>query len=127
MKGLLDTHTFLWWDSEPSKLSAVALAFLKDPANTPLLSVVSVWEILIKKQLGKLPLNTPLTTMLVKQQANGIVVLAVALDHVLALDALPPLHKDPFDRLLIAQAHAEGAALLTADPIIARYAVHVLW
>jgi PIN domain nuclease of toxin-antitoxin system len=59
MKGLLDTHTFIWWDSNPSKLSARALAFLQDPANTVLLRVVSVWEMIIKQQLGKLTLNAP--------------------------------------------------------------------
>ena len=127
MKGLLDTHTFLWWDNEPSKLSATVLAFFQNPANTLLLSVVSVWEILIKGQLGKYTLRSPLPIILTHQQANGIVILPVTLDHVLATANLPMLHKDPFDRLLIAQANAERAALLTADPIIARYPVQVLW
>jgi PIN domain nuclease of toxin-antitoxin system len=63
MKGLLDTHTFIWWDSDPSKLSAPALAFLQDPTSIVLLSVVSVWEMLIKSQLGKLALRTPLRTI----------------------------------------------------------------
>src|SRR4051812_6947949 len=116
MKGLLDTHTFIWWDSEPTKLSAAALAFLQDPANIVLLSVVSAWEMLIKLQLGKLTLRLPLRTILAQQQANGIQVLPVVLDHVLALEGLPTPHKDPFDRLLVAQANAEAAALVTVDP-----------
>jgi PIN domain nuclease of toxin-antitoxin system len=127
VKGLLDTHTFLWWDNEPSKLSAGVLASIQNPANTILLSVVSVWEILIKGQLGKYTLRSPLPVILGQQQANGIVILPVTLDHVLALDTLPAVHKDPFDRLLIAQAIAEGATLLTADPIIALYPIQVLW
>src|SRR5262245_23563310 len=107
MKGLLDTHTFMWWDSEPSKLSAPVLAFLHDPANTLLLSVVSVWEILIKLQLGKLMLGSPLATVLSQQQVNGLQILPVRLDHVMAVENLPALHKDPFDRLLISQANIE--------------------
>jgi PIN domain nuclease of toxin-antitoxin system len=82
---------------------------------------------LIKYQLGKLTLSTPLRTILTQQQANGVIILPVNLDHVLALQALPSLHKDPFDCLLFAQANAEGAVFLTADPIIARYPVQVLW
>ena len=127
MKGLLDTHTFIWWDSDPAKLSAPVLAFLKDPANTVMLSVVSVWEMLIKLQLGKLTLGAPLGTILGQQQANGIQILPITLPHVLALQGLPSPHKDPFDRLLVAQANVEGATLLSADPIFAHYPVTVLW
>jgi PIN domain nuclease of toxin-antitoxin system len=127
MKGLLDTHAFIWCDSDPSKLSAAVVAFLKDPANTVLLSVVSVWEILIKMQLGKLTLGGPLVTILGQQQANGIQILPITLPHVLALQGLPTPHKDPFDRLLVAQANIEGAILLGADPIFAHYPVKVLW
>jgi PIN domain nuclease of toxin-antitoxin system len=127
MNGLLDTHTFIWWDSEPSKLSAPALAFLRDPANTLLLSVVSAWEMLIKLQLGKLTLNASLTTILAQQQANGIQILSITLDHVLGLQGLPAPHKDPFDRLLVAQANVEAAVLVSADAIFAQNPVQVLW
>jgi PIN domain nuclease of toxin-antitoxin system len=127
MKGLLDTHTFIWWDSDPSKLSVQALTFLQDPANTVLLSVVSVWEILIKLQLGKLTLSAPLGTILTQQQANGIQILAVTLAHVLAVESLPTPHKDPFDRLLVAQTKVEGAVLLSADAVFAHYPINVLW
>lgn len=81
MKGLLDTHAFMWWDSNSSKLSAPAMAFINDPANTVLLSVVSIWEIVIKMQLGKLSLNAPLGAVLAKHQANGIQILGVNLDQ----------------------------------------------
>ncbi|HZY90997.1 MAG TPA: type II toxin-antitoxin system VapC family toxin [Gemmataceae bacterium] len=127
MKGLLDTHAFIWWDSDPSKLTAPALAFISDPANVILFSVVSVWEMVIKLQLGKLTLARPLHTILANQQANGIQALPVALPHVLAVEGLPTPHKDPFDRLLVAQANVEGAVLVSADPIFAHYPVKVLW
>jgi PIN domain nuclease of toxin-antitoxin system len=127
MKGLLDTHTFLWMDSDPTRLSSTAATFIRDPANVLLLSVVSVWEIVIKSQLGKLTLRMPLATILAQQQANGIQILPVTLDHVLAVESLPTPHKDPFDRLLVAQTNVEGAVLLTADAIFAQYPVRVLW
>src|SRR5262245_23746271 len=126
MKGLLDTHAFIWWDSDPSRLSPLARAFLQDPANVVLLSVVSAWEMLIKFQLGKLTLNTPLATTLAQQQANGIQVLPVMPDHVLALERLPTPHQDPFDRLLAAQANVGGAVLPSADRIFAQYPATVV-
>jgi PIN domain nuclease of toxin-antitoxin system len=127
MKGLLDTHTFVWWDADASKLSANALAFLQDPANTLLLSVGSVWEMVIKHQLGKLTLSAPLETVIARQHTNGIQVLTATLDHVLAVAKLPTPHKDPFDRLLVAQTNCEGAVLVSADPIFGHYPVNVLW
>ncbi len=127
MKFVLDTHTFIWWDSDPSRLSAQARAILPDPTVTVLLSVVSVWEILIKLQLGKLSLGLPIAQIVAQQQGNGIHVLPIILDHVLALEGLPFIHKDPFDRLLVCQAMAENAVLLSADPVLAQYPVQVLW
>jgi PIN domain nuclease of toxin-antitoxin system len=128
MKLLLDTHTFIWWDSDPVKLSPNVLALCQDPDNALLLSVASVWEMQIKSQLGKLMLTTPLATLIVQQQTiNNLFVLDVTLAHVLALDELPAPHKDPFDRLLVAQANIEGAVLLSHDPIFAQYPVKVTW
>src|SRR5437588_7673414 len=127
MKLLLDTHTLIWWDSDPSQLSAVALAALRDPANEVWISTVSVWEIIIKAQLNKLSLRLPLADIVAQQQANGLSILDVKLQHVLAVERLPAVHKDPFDRLLVAQANVEGAMLVTADGIFANYPVRVLW
>ncbi len=128
MKLLLDTHTFLWWDSEPTKLSAQALAMCQDRGNVLLLSVASVWEMQIKLQLGKLKLNLPLADVIESQRrVNNIEVLPVALTHVLALDRLPSHHKDPFDRLLIAQASVEEAVLVSGDPVFTRYSTQVIW
>jgi len=127
MRLLLDTHVFIWWDSSPESLSAEARRLCQDVRNTLLLSVASVREIQIKYQLGKLTLNRPLPSLIQSQQkSNGIQVLPVQLVHVYALETLPPLHKDPFDRLLIAQAQAEGLTLLSMDPIFRQYTSSVL-
>lgn len=128
MKLLLDTHTFIWWDSEPDKLSPQVLAACQDPANALLLSVASIWEIQIKSQLGKLQLNLPLPDIVVGQQeTNNLDLLNITLPHVLALDDLPVPHKDPFDRLLIAQANVENATLVSGDEIFEQYPVNLLW
>ena len=127
MNGLLDTHTFIWWDSDPGRLSGAARAFILDPSNVVLLSVASMWEIVIKHALGKLQLQKSLDAIVREQQANGIQVLPIRLEHVLAVAGLPAIHSDPFDRLLIAQATVEGARVLSADPVIARYPVPVVW
>ena len=127
MKLLLDTHAFIWWDSDPTQLSAQALAALRDPTNEVWLSVASVWEMVIKAQLGKLTLRLPLAEVVRQQQANGLRALPVTLAHVLAVEGLPPIHKDPFDRVLIAQASVEGAELVSADHVVRQYPVRVLW
>ncbi|MCX7838194.1 MAG: type II toxin-antitoxin system VapC family toxin [Anaerolineae bacterium] len=128
MKLLLDTHAFIWWDSEPTKLSPRALALCQDRQNVLLLSVVSIWEMQIKLQLGKLRLTLPLREIVEsQQQTNNIEILPITLEHVLALDNLSAHHKDPFDRLLVAQAIVEKAVLVSADLNIAKYAVQVVW
>ncbi|GAB4506077.1 MAG: type II toxin-antitoxin system VapC family toxin [Anaerolineales bacterium] len=128
MKLLLDTHTFIWWDSEPAKLSPQALALCQDTQNMLLLSVASIWEMQIKFQLGKLRLALPLKEIIESQrQTNNIEILPVTLAHVLALEHLPAYHKDPFDRLLVAQAIVEEAVLVSGDPNIAKYPVQVVW
>ena len=128
MKLLFDTHTFIWWDSEPEKLPADLLALCQDPTHRLILSVASVWEMQIKLQLGKLALKKPLAELIADQQeANGVEVLPVTLEHVLALDRLPAHHRDPFDRLLISQTLVEDTLLLTRDPAIVLYDVETRW
>tara|TARA_B100000315_G_C14223064_1_gene427361 strand:- start:122 stop:508 length:387 start_codon:yes stop_codon:yes gene_type:complete len=128
MKLLLDTHTFIWWDSEPAKLSSSALSACQDQANTLILSVVSVWEIQIKSQLGKLKLNLPLPEIIQSQwQTNNVEILPVELEHVLALQNLSHHHRDPFDRLLIAQANVEDAFLVSGDSAFSEYSVKLIW
>ena len=127
MKLLLDTHTFIWWDSEPSKLSARALKLLTSRDNLRLLSVVSLWELQIKHQLGKLTLSKTLEEIVATQQNNFIEILPITATHILALDGLPIYHKDPFDRLLIAQANIEEAVLISCDSVFANYSAKVEW
>jgi PIN domain nuclease of toxin-antitoxin system len=127
MRLLLNTHTFLWLDSSPEKLSNTALAACEDPANQLYLSVVSAWEIQIKQQIGRLQLDVPLDQMIQGQQAtNDLHILPVALHHVYALDELPLYHNDPFDRLLIAQAKAEQVWLVSIDSQFEPYPVTVI-
>jgi len=127
MRLLLDTHIFIWWADQPERLSPAALSALEDEANELLLSVASVWEMQIKIQLGKLKLSLPLKDLIKNQQeTNNLTVSPVALTHVLALDALPFHHKDPFDRLLIAQSIEEDLTLVTADSQFSAYSVKLL-
>jgi PIN domain nuclease of toxin-antitoxin system len=128
MKALLDTHAFIWWDSDPAKLSPQARAACEDRTNVVLFSVVSAWEIQIKLHLGKLDLRLPLAQVITnQQQTNDLQILPIDLQHVLALQDLPKHHKDPFDRLLIAQANVEEAVLISHDPVFSHYPVKVLW
>lgn len=128
MKLLLDTHAFLWWDSAPERLSSTALALCQDTSNVLFVSVVSFWEIHIKRHLGKIQLSRTLEEIVEEQtRSNDIQMLSVQIEHVLGLDALPDYHKDPFDRLLISQARLEGAVLISNDQIISKYPVSVRW
>ena len=128
MRLILDTHTFLWWADTPERVSARVRALCEDPAVFLIVSVVSLWEIQIKVQIGKLALAAPLRAMVeAQQQTNGLQILPVTFDHVLALDNLPAHHKDPFDRLLIAQSNVEKISLASADSVFAQYPVSLIW
>ena len=128
MNLLLDTHTFIWWADEPEKLSAIARQALEDENNYLFLSLVSLWEIQIKVQLGKMKLSLPLKNLLESQeQANELELLPVTREHIFALDGLPFHHKDPFDRLLIAQSLVENTTIVSADPKLSAYPAPLLW
>ena len=128
MKLLLDTHAFIWWDSDDARLSAKALAGCKSPENSLHLSLASVWEMQIKMQLGKLTVRLPLAEVLRDQeQRNGLVLEPITLEDILSLEMLRPLHRDPFDRLLVSQALRGGFHLVSHDPEISRYPAPVLW
>lgn len=128
MKLLLDTHTFIWWVDKPEKLPKLVLTSFEDPDNSLILSIVSVWEMQIKHQLGKLKLDIPLRTLIENQlEANNLQILPVDLAHIWALGGLPLHHRDPFDRLLIAQARVEDAFLVSQDEAFSDYPVKLLW
>ncbi|MGK5091743.1 type II toxin-antitoxin system VapC family toxin [Deltaproteobacteria bacterium TL4] len=128
MRLLLDTHVFMWCDSEPDHLSEQARLLCADRTNDLILSVASVWEMQIKIQLGKLKLKLPLPDLIKKQQeTNGLEILPIELRYIFALQNLPSYHKDPFDRLLIAQSLVEHLPILTADPAFSHYSVEIVW
>ena len=128
MKYLLDTHTFLWWDSDSTKLSSTVQDVIKETDSSLYVSLASVWEIQIKSQLEKLTLPAPLAEIIERQhKINRIELLAMSLRHVLTLDQLPQYHRDPFDRILIAQAISDDMTLISRDPKLKQYAVAVLW
>ena len=128
MNLLLDTHAFIWWSIDPDKLSPGARAACEDAANQLMLSVASVWEMQIKAQLGKLRLPAPLAALVDHQASrNGLGLLAIELPHIYALQDLPQHHRDPFDRLIVAQATVAGLTIVTADRAFASYAAPVLW
>lgn len=128
MKALLDTCTFLWLVRNDPALSQPAREIVADPANDIYLSAVSAWEIGVKFGLGKLDLPTE-PSLFVPRERNRHRLMSLAVDETASLlaSALPILHKDPFDRLLIGQALGQGLTLLTPDPLIHLYAVPVTW
>lgn len=125
---LLDTHAFIWWATDDSRVSGRARDALADPAAPVFLSVVTPWEMTIKHAIGRLELTDEPRSLVYAQIArHGYQVLDVALDHVLGVGDLPRHHDDPFDRLLVAQARAERMALVSSDAVFDRYDLPVLW
>jgi PIN domain nuclease of toxin-antitoxin system len=130
MKLIVDTCTFLWLASAEEQLSLTAASLLEDSGNTLLLSAASVCEIGIKHALGRLPLPnnlTPVQFITAARQRNGVDALPISEEDALQLGKLPKVHQDPFDRMLVCQAIANQACIVTPDPLIARYPVSVQW
>ena len=121
MRVLLDTHLVLWTFLETRRLSAQARSILEAPENKLVYSSVVLWEIGIKRALGKKNFQVDPRVLRRAMLDSGYEELPVLGQHAVEVDALPPIHKDPFDRILIAQAMVEGITLLTADPVIAQY------
>jgi len=127
MKALLDTHVWLWLQTTPERLSGEALALVEDTSNDLFLSAASAWEIAIKYALGKLPLPEPPDRYVPSRlELSGTAALPVEIRHAVRVAALPPHHRDPFDRLLIAQAQLEDLVLVTADGQLAAYGVEMI-
>ena len=125
---LLDTHTLLWFLRDDSNLSGPAKELILDPANRKLVSIASCWEIAIKASLKKLGLTEPSYTLLARElPRNGFGLLDIRLSHATHVETLPMHHKDPFDRLLAAQAIVEDIPIISADEIIDEYGVTRLW
>lgn len=128
MRALLDTHTFLWWITDSPQLSSRAREIISDGNNSFYFSVASSWEIAIKAGLGRLTVPGDLESFLTEQLSrNALEVMPVHLSHALRVHSLPFHHRDPFDRLLVAQAMVERLSLLSADSQLSRYPVEVIW
>ena len=121
---LVDTHALLWWLADDPALSAAARAAIADGANEPLVSAASLWEIAIKQSLGKLTVPHDLPETIASE---GFAVLAVDAQHAWRVRELPLHHRDPFDRLLVAQALTQQIPIVTTDPQFAAYGVNVRW
>jgi PIN domain nuclease of toxin-antitoxin system len=128
MKALLDTHTFLWWNTDDPRLSDAARSIIEDGSNELFLSAASAWEIAIKAARGSLILPVaPERYVSSRLREHKFSPLPIQLSHTLHVYHLPNHHRDPFDRLLIAQGQLEGMPILTSDPEIGQYEIKVLW
>jgi PIN domain nuclease of toxin-antitoxin system len=126
MRYLLDTHIFLWWIGDQPKLSEAIKRAIAAPENEIYVSAASAWEMIIKSAIGKLSLP-PSPEEFIRNQLrlNRMFPLPISIEHALTIATLPMIHKDPFDRMLIAQAISEGLVLITDDPVIKNYQVNV--
>lgn len=124
MRLLLDTNAFLWWRDSSPQLSGRVGDLIRDPANQIVVSIVSFWEIAIKRGLGKLGYLEDFGEVMAEEDFH---LLTIAYVHLRTLEEMPPHHGDPFDRLLIAQSISEGTPIATSDHVFARYDVRTLW
>jgi PIN domain nuclease of toxin-antitoxin system len=128
MRLLLDTHTFLWFIDGNAALSPTARALIEDPANERYVSIASSWELAIKYSLGRIQLSQPFHLFLPQQlQQNRMAVLGIAVAHTAVIATLPYHHKDPFDRMIIAQAFVESLPVISIDTIFDAYGVDRIW
>jgi PIN domain nuclease of toxin-antitoxin system len=128
MTVLLDTHTLLWFVRDDPQLSAAARTLIEDPANDVWVSVASCWEIAIKAGIGKLQLGEPARSYLAREIAqNNFDLLGLSFEHVTAVETLPLHHRDPFDRVLVAQGVIEGVPIVSADSVLDPYPITRLW
>ncbi|HXC11484.1 MAG TPA: type II toxin-antitoxin system VapC family toxin [Stellaceae bacterium] len=124
MRLLIDSHAFLWWSEDSPALGSAARSAIADPVNEALISVAALWELTIKASSGKLTLPADLETM---AATLGFSVLSINFMHLRRLGLLPRVHRDPFDRMMIAQALAEGIPIITGDRAFAAYGVQTVW
>ena len=128
MRLLLDTHSFLWFISGNDRISETARGLIEDSTNQPLLSMASIWEMAIKVSIGRLELARPFEDLIPEQMSlNGIGILNIRIEHATKMIQLPFHHRDPFDRLLIAQAQVEAIPIVGADEAFDLYAVTRIW
>jgi PIN domain nuclease of toxin-antitoxin system len=125
---LLDTDAFVWWVLDDARLSPVSRELLLDRSNDVLLSAASAYEISVKAARGRLTLPEPAETYVSSRMASeGFTPLPVQISHAVRAGSLPPIHRDPWDRLLVAQSQLDDVPILTADPVIGQYDVETIW
>jgi PIN domain nuclease of toxin-antitoxin system len=128
VRALFDTHAFLWFTTELERVSSTARDVIEDGSNYLFLSAASAWEIAIKHETGRLKLPEPAHQFVINRIFRlSLQPLNIEMGHALRAGSLPRIHRDPFDRLLVAQSQLEGLPILTSDPNIARYGVAVIW
>lgn len=128
MKVLLDTHAFLWWITDDDQLSTLARGAIGAPDNQVFFSAASAWEIITKSRIGRLPLPEPVDGFIARHlEENAFQPLSITMRHTFELETLPDLHRDPFDRMLVAQALAEEMPLVTGDQAVQAYPVTTIW
>ncbi len=127
MRLLLDSNALAWWFTSDLRLSEKAARAIRNPANDIVVSASSAWELAIKDKLGKLRMGDLLERMPHDVEESGFAVLSITLHHALRAGSLPTHHKDPFDRMLIAQAQAENLTIISSDAVFDRYGVRRLW
>lgn len=128
MRLLLDTHAFLWWISDDPRLSERAIELISEPANVVFFSAVSGWEVVVKASLGRVELAEPPGDLIPREVArNAFEILPLHLRHALGVADLPQIHRDPFDRMLVAQAIAEELTLISKDSVMKRYPLNAEW
>ena len=121
MNYILDTHLLLWASASPERLSSAARELIEESSNELYFSAASLWEIIIKNNLGRQDFQVDVHVLRRGLVDNGYYELAITSEHIIAIDCLPTIHKDPFDRILIAQSTIEGITLLTVDAVVAKY------
>jgi len=128
MKALLDTHIFLWWIADDPRLPSSVKEIIADGRNELFFSAASCWEIAIKLQLGRISLPEKPDIFIADQLSkNAIRSLPIQASHALYVFNLPPLHRDPFDRIIVAQAKLEKLPVITSDPLIRQYKINIIW
>ncbi|MEK6581539.1 MAG: type II toxin-antitoxin system VapC family toxin [Nitrospirota bacterium] len=128
MRALLDTHTFIWWIMDDPKLPSYVRSIISDGDNELFFSAASCWEIAIKAQIGRIKLPSRPDIFISEQLAlNAVQTLPIQVSHALHVFNLPRLHRDPFDRMIIAQSQLEDLLVLTLDPLIAKYKIKTIW
>ena len=127
MNLLLDTHTYIWFSTNKPELSAIVKKMVEDSDNSSYISIASLWEMSIKISLGKLSIDKEFKDVIKDLTESGIEILPISFEHVLRSSSLPFHHRDPFDRIIIAQSMCEGMKLLSADIIFDQYMNERIW